>query len=321
MLQSVLETSETKSPSSPRVDQVPSVPRIAAVVVTRNRLKLLQRLLAALSRQTRALDAIIVVDVNSDDGTTEFLKSAAKPIVPVFLDHNAGGAGGFNAGMQRAVADGFDWLWAMDDDGYPSDDALKRITDRLDQTDAKWLNSMVVEVEQPSRLVWMLPHEGGYNDDLATMQARGTIIPGSAPFNGTLIHRCVIEAIGLPCKDLFLWGDEMEFKRRAEGRGFKTVSVTDSIFHHPAPPRGSVTTLPLKAFRKYYYRVRNYEATVNPDGTVQFNYQAARMEGRNYIRTLLKDSVKVPFQNFIKITIVLRAIWAARRNNAKRFKL
>jgi rhamnopyranosyl-N-acetylglucosaminyl-diphospho-decaprenol beta-1,3/1,4-galactofuranosyltransferase len=298
-----------------------STQRVAAVVVTRNRLKLLKRLLDCLSRQTRPLDALIIVDVNSDDGTTEFLQSCGKPILPVFLHHNAGGAGGFHAGMAKAHADGYDWLWAMDDDGFPADDALERIMERLEETDARWLNSMVVESENPNRLAWMLPYQGGYSDDLKTLRALGPIVDGAAPFNGTLIHRCVIDAVGLPCKELFIWGDELEFKRRAEQHGFRTVSVTDSIFHHPAPPRGSVTTVPLKSFRKYFYKVRNCEASATPDGQVTLNYPMARAEARNYVRTLLKDSVKVPFQNFLKITIVLRGLWAARRNSTKPFKL
>jgi rhamnopyranosyl-N-acetylglucosaminyl-diphospho-decaprenol beta-1,3/1,4-galactofuranosyltransferase len=298
-----------------------SAQRVAAVVVTRNRLTLLKRLLDCLSRQTRPLDALIIVDVNSDDGTTEFLRSCPKPILPVFLDYNAGGAGGFNAGMAKAHADGFDWLWAMDDDGFPADDALERILERLDETDARWINSMVVESENPNRLAWVLPYQGGFSDDLKTLRSLGPIVEGASPFNGTLIHRSVIDAVGLPCKDLFIWGDELEYKRRAESHGFRTVSVTDSIFHHPAPPRGSVTSVPLKSFRKYYYKVRNCEATATAEGQVTFNYPMARAEARNFVRTLLKDSVKVPFQNFLKIIIVLRGLRAARRNSTKPFKL
>lgn len=298
-----------------------AAPRIAAVIVTRNRLKLLQRLLGCLSRQTRPLDAVVIVDVNSDDGTTDFLRQSTAPIIPVFLDYNAGGAGGFHNGMKRAHEGGFDWLWAMDDDGYPDDDALEKIVNRLDQTDAKWVNSMVVEVENPARLAWVLPYKGGYCEDLQTLRAAGTIIEGSSPFNGTLIHRTLIDVVGLPCKDLFIWGDEAEYKRRAERLGYRTVSVTDSIFHHPAPARGSVTQIPLKSFRKYYFKIRNFEASSTPDGKVTLNYPQARAEARNHIRTLLKDSLRVPWHNFLKITILLRALWAAKRNSTKPFKL
>ncbi|MDP9173939.1 MAG: glycosyltransferase family 2 protein [Planctomycetota bacterium] len=312
---------ETSAPEAVSASVRISPPKIAAVVVTRNRLKLLQRLLGCLSRQTRKLDAIIVVDVNSDDGTTEFLRAAGEPIIPVYLTHNAGGAGGFHEGMKRAHEDGFDWLWAMDDDGFPDDTALEKITDRLDQTDAKWINSMVVETENPERLAWVLPYRDGFSEDLKALRALGPIVNGSSPFNGTLIHRSLIDAIGLPCKELFIWGDEMEFKRRAEGAGFRTVSITDSMFHHPAPPHGSVTTVPLKSFRKYYYKVRNSQAVADRNGKPALNYAEARAEGRNYIRTLLKDSVRVPLHNLIKISIIVRAIWAARRNDTRHFKL
>ena len=77
---------------------------VAAVVVTFNRLGLLQRLLTRL-RTLSALDTILVVDNASTDGTGEWLAElcAAEPRVQYrTLPVNAGGAGGFHAGLQWA---------------------------------------------------------------------------------------------------------------------------------------------------------------------------------------------------------------------------
>ncbi|MBI1933772.1 MAG: glycosyltransferase [Ignavibacteriales bacterium] len=80
--------------------------KICAVVVTYNRLKLLQECIEALKNQTIKLDEIIVVNNNSKDGTTEWLDKQ-KDLTNIHQE-NLGGAGGFQNGMKEAYIKGFD---------------------------------------------------------------------------------------------------------------------------------------------------------------------------------------------------------------------
>ena len=106
----------------------PATPRIVAVVVTFNRLALLQRLVTRL-RETEGLAEILVVDNASTDGTGEWLAAQPAPVRALRLPDNRGGAGGFHAGLEAAVADGADLVWLMDDDGIPEPDCLKVLLD------------------------------------------------------------------------------------------------------------------------------------------------------------------------------------------------
>ena len=72
--------------------EAPATPRIVAVVVTFNRLALLQRLVPRLL-ETEGLAEILVVDNASTDGTGEWLASQPAPVVPMTLPDNRGGAG------------------------------------------------------------------------------------------------------------------------------------------------------------------------------------------------------------------------------------
>jgi len=109
---------------------------VAAVVVTYNRRDYLARLLPSLLASTRPLDTIYVVDNASTDGTVDWLTETygANPVVvPVPLETNSGGAGGFHAGVVRAFRDGHDWFWLMDDDVTAIPDGLEgllRFADR-----------------------------------------------------------------------------------------------------------------------------------------------------------------------------------------------
>jgi hypothetical protein len=60
----------------------------------------------------------------------------------------------------------------------------------------------------------------------------------ACPFNGVLIHRQVIQSIGLPLSGMFLWGDESEYFLRARPAGYQMATVGAARFHHSARPHG-----------------------------------------------------------------------------------
>jgi GT2 family glycosyltransferase len=154
--------------------------KTAAVVVTYNRQALLGQCLDALLGQSHPLDAIVIIDNCSTDGTYEALLSRdliapiAQPrdapsdsvkVIPLAtcpgrnvemryarMPENTGGAGGFHEGIKRAVEAKFDWLWLMDDDLLPTPEALQALMDKKGalasaQDRSFLLNSLVLSKE------------------------------------------------------------------------------------------------------------------------------------------------------------------------------
>lgn len=102
--------------------------RVAAVIVTYNRLEKLKTVLRTVRAQTTPPDWIVVIDNASNDGTKEFLAAQDDPALDVTrLEENTGGAGGFATGTKRAYDLGADLFWLMDDDCYPEPEALERL--------------------------------------------------------------------------------------------------------------------------------------------------------------------------------------------------
>src|SRR5512139_592821 len=99
--------------------------KIAAVVPTYNRKMLVRDCLKALVGQTRSLDAIIVVDNGSTDGTAEMLAAEFPQARCMHVPEPCGSAGGFNKGIELAYHLGYDWIWLMDNDAVPASDALE----------------------------------------------------------------------------------------------------------------------------------------------------------------------------------------------------
>ncbi|GAB1370784.1 hypothetical protein MASR1M45_08460 [Candidatus Kapaibacterium sp.] len=82
----------------------------------------MQKVIEALRNQTHKLDAIIVVNNSSTDGTEEWLNQQND--LTVIKQENLGSSGGQYTGFKTAYDLGFDYIWAMDDDVFPDKDCL-----------------------------------------------------------------------------------------------------------------------------------------------------------------------------------------------------
>lgn len=250
--------------------------RVAAVVVTYNRLPLLQRLLERLDG-VDGLDEVLVVDNASTDGTGEWLASLegpgdtgdahrSVPVVARTLTENTGGAGGFAAGLSWATERGADLAWLMDDDGVPAPDCLARL---LAVEGYDFWGPVVVDEAAPDRLVFpiRLPGSTRVAHDVASVERAAVdgVLGGIViPFNGVLVTRELVERIGVPRAEFFIWGDDHEYRLRAEAAGARIGTVTAARFEHPSvgelgtPMMGGRTTYNhTPSDLKHYCMARN----------------------------------------------------------------
>jgi rhamnopyranosyl-N-acetylglucosaminyl-diphospho-decaprenol beta-1,3/1,4-galactofuranosyltransferase len=206
------------------------------VVVTFNRLDLLQRLVRRLA-DTPEVHEILVVDNASTDGTGEWLAGRPAPVVARTLPDNVGGAGGFAEGLRGAVERGADLAWLMDDDGLPDPDCLALL---LGQDDLDFWGPVVVDEADPERLVFPIRLPGGTRvvhamSDVRAAAADDGLIRGIViPFNGVLVTRELVERIGVPRAEFFIWGDDHEYRLRAERAGARIATVVRARVQHPS---------------------------------------------------------------------------------------
>jgi len=231
-------------------------PRVVAVVVAFNRRDLLTEALTALAGQTRALDAVVVLDNASDDGSGAAAKQAWPSIDLVTLERNTGGAGGFAAGIARALEHyDPDWVWLMDDDTIPTPTALAELL-----AGAETFNDTVVA---GSRVVWHdgqdhpmnTPRENPFGSAARKAQAReaGLMDVRSSSFVSMLIRADRIRKVGLPVAEYFIWNDDFEYSLRLI-RGHRGVFVPASVVVHKTKVLGSTDADPGARF---FFEVRN----------------------------------------------------------------
>ncbi len=259
----------SSSTPDPGADAPPPPPRVVAVVVTHDRPALLRRCLEALAAQApRAPDAVRVVDnASPGPGTARVLEEFPAARV-LRRPENLGGAAGYRAGMEAALRDGADWVWAMDDDGRPRDpDCLHGLLGAAARTGAVLVAPLVLDVDAPGRLAFPLRLGGRTRFTAAELGECGDDLRGRAHlFNGALIAAPLLFSVGLPDPRLVIRGDEVDFLlrvRRFAGDAGVVLTPRCAFLHpggaaeiHPILGGAYYATLPTDA-RKQFYQFRN----------------------------------------------------------------
>ncbi|MHB1286625.1 MAG: glycosyltransferase family 2 protein [Leptospirales bacterium] len=209
--------------------------RVYAVVVTFNRKSLLLECLEGLFRQTRPIDGLILVDNASEDGTPETLLKnglisevppeglnqiwetrsfpepmSGAPLIYLRMPSNEGGAGGFHEGIKKALMERGDWFWMMDDDVEPDETCLAGIMEFC--SISKCIHpSKYFEDGTPHEWEGYVSHVTGrrvFQPNISFRKGFSFCTINSGCFEGMMVHRSIVDEIGLPDKRFFLISDD-----------------------------------------------------------------------------------------------------------------
>jgi rhamnopyranosyl-N-acetylglucosaminyl-diphospho-decaprenol beta-1,3/1,4-galactofuranosyltransferase len=226
---------------------------VAVVVVTHNRADLLARMLDALVVQTYPIATVVVVDNASGDHTQQVLARIGDrgdlPLHVIRSEENVGGAGGFRIGMETAYADGWDRIWLMDDDVVPAPDCLAVLmgvdpghtghSDCLmcvrEDLDGHLVEKSATTFDLRNPLA-VKPKTASVETTYATRAAMPPLAEIEVvAFEGLLVRREVVAAVGLPDAEFFIFYDDADFALRARKAGFRIWAVRDAVLVRQLP--------------------------------------------------------------------------------------
>ncbi len=258
--------------------------KVAAIVVTYNRIELLKKVVNGLRKQTRLPDAIIIINNSSTDGTIDWLSEQSD--LTVITQDNLGSSGGQYAGAKYAYENNFDYIWLMDDDVVANPNCLEILLNGIDNFDLlvplrynnnePYLNDVIeLNITNPLKSIWKkIITEDNLTNDYIEIEG--------FTFEGPLFHRNLIEKIGLPEKGFFIYADDTEFSVRAKKAGLKAAISTKARLDRMIPPasdKGSFTW-------KHYYLIRNLIAI----DRLHCNFLVRNLRPFGYLLTWLKNS-------------------------------
>jgi rhamnopyranosyl-N-acetylglucosaminyl-diphospho-decaprenol beta-1,3/1,4-galactofuranosyltransferase len=254
--------------------------QVCAVIVTFNRLSILQHCLAAIWEQTDPPGMVLVVDNHSSDETSEYLASlaVANPSLTIIrTSENLGPAGGFAKGTSWAIQKGYDYLWLMDDDCF---------------ADRSYLDILLREVNTMDEAI-VFPQ---------TIEKSGRLsdYPG---WWVVLIPCRLAKRAGVPKEGLFWWIEDTEYLqwRLPVIYGVQTIHAREAITRHTA------SRARHKPAWKYYYESRNtiyYRLYVQKQRYVRRCRRLIKFIGKAWLRIILIEDEKLKKSKYF-----LRGAW------------
>jgi rhamnopyranosyl-N-acetylglucosaminyl-diphospho-decaprenol beta-1,3/1,4-galactofuranosyltransferase len=244
---------------------------VVAIVVTWRRRESLAGALAALARQTRPVDHLVVVDNSPDRPVADVV--AAHPGASTYLPswRNLGSGGGFALAALTALAYGASWVWFMDDDGRPaSDDCLRELLACAARRDLQLVAPVVLSADDPDRLAIYMRRGLRWARRPAELGHLEFLPRQACLFNGALFAAEALDQVGVPDYRLFLRGEEVEVQRRALRSGLRFGTCLTAAFLHPSaaaefrPILGGRVYVhdPLDRAKRYYaFRNRGHLST------------------------------------------------------------
>jgi rhamnopyranosyl-N-acetylglucosaminyl-diphospho-decaprenol beta-1,3/1,4-galactofuranosyltransferase len=248
--------------------------QVAAVIITYNRKELLMKCLHGVLQQSRPVDAVILVDNGSIDGTSDALHQEGYFLNGLLhyirLEENIGSAGGFFTSLKYACEQGYDWFWLMDDDAIPKTDTLEKLLRCAGGNGSGNLGGLVSyqtawskaspRFRLPKSIREALLYYVACPIDISN--ANHPLVPVDwCTFVSLLIPRTVVRQIGFPRQEFYLYCDDIDYTIRIRKAGYLLFLVIDSLVDHQAGIEANKKTSMRRDLR-WYYNYRNHVANI-----------------------------------------------------------
>ena len=235
--------------------------KIIAAIITHNRLDLLKRCINFINEQSLKPDEIFVVNNSSTDKTELYLKENK---INHITQEDLGSAYGWYTAIEYSIENYFDYVWLMDDDGFPDNFALERLSKTMSKhKNHVCISSTVVDEKDNDKLTFPLPTlNKSFRPKIFSFKRKiykiskiekinnSLLYPYAQLFNGALLSIKCLSKIGNVNKNYFIFGEEVDLYWRMKKYG-KVSSLITSFHYHPDVSKRSYSKL------KVYYYLKN----------------------------------------------------------------
>ncbi|WP_270330180.1 glycosyltransferase [Lapidilactobacillus dextrinicus] len=239
---------------------------IVSVVVTYNRKELLIESINSLLAQKIKPKKIFIINNCSTDGTVDLLakifdfQMRTGLIELINLPQNIGGSGGFHLGLEKASKTSADFISLSDDDAIFDQNYFRNIQQYW-QTHPKVAAFCGKVIDGQGRI--QLVHKRNvlhsrsllYETNISEEQYQHDFKVDVVSFVGLVVSRQLVNKIGLPLAEYFIWYDDTEYSLRIR-KYSEIVCLPSSVITHKVK-QVSKNKNEYHYSWKEYYGVRN----------------------------------------------------------------
>jgi len=184
---------------------------------------------------------VVAIDNGSDTSPRAAIEAAHPSVEVLETGENLGYAGGNNVGMRRALEQGAEFVWVLNNDAVADAGALEALVSAAERHPrAAAVGSKVLRADDP-RTVWVtwgtvtwlqsLIRLAGHNqDDGPALAGEREVqwIPGCS-----ILFRCdALRAVGLFDETFFAYHEDVDWAARARAAGWQLWYTGDSVVRH-----------------------------------------------------------------------------------------
>lgn len=209
--------------------------RVAIVVLNWNGSKDTQLCLSSLRQLNHKNYEVIIVDNDSSDDSVDRIRCDFPEVTVIETGDNRGFAGGCNRGISRALSNGADFVWLLNNDTIVDAEALQSLVKKA-QEDRRIaaVGSAIYSMEEPHRLqAW-----GGGHVNFWLGRSRHFLVPmpdDAVDFitgASMLVSRKALESVGLLDEQFFMYWEDADFCLRLRKSKWKLAVAGDSKIWH-----------------------------------------------------------------------------------------
>jgi GT2 family glycosyltransferase len=220
-------------------------PLVVNVILNTNRRDLTLACLESLGKSTYKNQHSIVLDNASTDGSVEAINLLYPQVEVIGLAENKGYAGNNNVGIQRAVEQGADWIFVLNEDIILAPDCLSLLIQTAESDPQIGIvGPLVYHYDEPNVIqsaggsldyYWRSIHLGQNEIDQGQFSDPRKVdwISGCA----ILVRREVIEHVGVLDERFFYYWEETEWCYRARAHGWIVILVSGAKIWHKGVQR------------------------------------------------------------------------------------